>query len=129
MDLGAFGRAEYNYSDPTPAGAKVFTSQGDLEWQGESRQYKNTAYSGMMVPVDPKVLKLQVSALKAGMKYDTGVRTLISGSDPGFYPQEEGIMQDDFMEGSADFMEKYQSYIIAGSVLVAGLSLIYFMRS
>lgn len=128
MNLGAFGRAEYDYSDPTPTGAKAFTSQGDLEWRGESRQYQNTAYSGMMVPVDPKVLRLQTAALKAGMKYDTGVRTLISNDDPGFYPQDD-MMQDDFMGGSASFLEEYKSYIIAGSVLVAGLSLIYFMRS
>jgi hypothetical protein len=129
MNPSAFGRAEFDYSDQTPAAARAFTSQGDKEWPSEARQYQTAAYSGMMVPVDPKIISLQAKALQAGIRYNTGVRTLVGNDDPGMFPPgPEGMMQDSF-SGGGSTLEKYKPYIIGGSVLVFGLSLIYFMRS
>jgi hypothetical protein len=139
MNRGAFGAVSYDFSDPTVQGAKHKTSIADEYSASAAKSYLKSAFAGVMIPLDPKILQIQADMIQKGYIADQDVLAKVQADDPGGdWDDSETMMSDWYSSdpnqagyttqpemGQAD---KYRNYIIAGSVLVGGLALIWYLR-
>jgi len=145
MDRTAFGSVQYDFSDPTVAAAKHKTSTEDAYAASASKAYLKSAFAGTLVPYDPKLLTVQSSALQTGLKMDPDTIAKIQQLDPGGEWDEVSDMMSDSYYSSGGgsggsstpsgsqskislWMNEHKSWVIAGSILVSGLALIWYVR-
>jgi len=136
MDPSAFGAVAYDFSDPTVKGAKDMTSTADEYSGGAAKSYLKSAFAGVMVPIDPNILRLQTNVIQKGYVQDLDTLAKVQAMDPGGnWSAEESAMQDYYQgnesyltEPKPSFFDQYKMYVIAGTVLVGGLGLIWYLR-
>jgi hypothetical protein len=131
MDCNAFGAATFDYSNPTVRSAVDLTSMADQSAGGEARSYLNSAFSGSMVTVDPKMIQIQSKALQASNLEDLAVIDDVARDDPGgggFLEYDSGTMGEDVAYAEEPPAAKYKNYLIAGGILAGGLGLIWYLR-
>jgi hypothetical protein len=137
MDRSAFGAVQYDFSDPTVKGAKSMTGTADEYSGGAAKAYLRSAFAGVMVPIDPKVLQLQTDLVRKGYVQDLDTLAKVQAKDPGGgWSAEEQAMQDYYQSGygtepnygGQSFFDKNKTYIIAGTILVGGLAAIWYLR-
>lgn len=137
MDKSAFGAVAYDFSDPTVQGAKRMTSTADEYTGNVTRKYLTAAFSGVMVPIDPKILAVQASLIQKGYVADIDTLAKVQADDPGGDWSQASDAMSDYYSGGAvgasypsqeSFLTKYKNYLIAGTALVGGLGLIWYLR-
>ena len=138
MDRGAFGAVAYDLSDPSVKGAKYETGVADAYSTSAAQSYLRNAFAGVMVPIDPKILQIQADQIAKGYIADADTLAKVQADDPGGgWSQTEEMMQDWYDQNAQagyttqpemGLADKYRNYLIAGSVLVGGLALIWYLR-
>ena len=135
MNRSAFGAVSYDFSDPTVAGAQHSTAMADDYAEIPARAYLKSALAGITVPFDAKAMAIQAAAIQKGYIADADVLAKVQADDPGGgWGDTADMMSDDYYQsyttqpGSGSGIDKYKTYVIAGSVLLGGLALIWYLR-
>ena len=137
MNRSAFGAVSYDFSDPTVAGAQHNTAMADDYSGPAAKAYIKSALAGITIPYSQNKLAIQAAAIQKGFIADADVLAKVQADDPGGeWGATADMMSEDYYDtptgnyttqpGSG--IDKYKNYVIAGSVLLGGLALIWYLR-